>query len=58
MVGKMEDGVTIDECNGLYPKMYSLLLDDSSEHKKVKVLNKNVVWTIRRKMFGINLTFY
>ena len=54
----MEDGVTIDECNGLYPKMYSLLLDDSSDHKKVKVLNKNVVWTIRRKMFGINMTFY
>ena len=25
------------------PTMYSFLVDDSSEHKKAKVLNKNVV---------------
>ena len=28
---------------GLKPEMYSFLVDDSSEHKKVKSVNKNVV---------------
>ena len=27
----------------LWPKMYSFLVDDSSEHKKAKCVNKNVV---------------
>ena len=42
----MEDekgGVAIEEFRGLKPKMYSFLLDDSSEHKKAKEVNKNVV---------------
>ena len=42
----MEDekgGVAIEEFRGLKPKMYSFLLDDNSEHKKAKEVNKNVV---------------
>ena len=36
-------GVAIEEFLGLKPKMYSFLLDDNSEHKKAKEVNKNVV---------------
>ena len=46
VVGKMKDevaGVTIQELIALKPKMYSFLVDDSSENKKVKGVNKNVV---------------
>ena len=38
-------GFAIIEFVGLKPKMYSVLLDDSSEHKKAKGVNKNVVTT-------------
>ena len=38
-------GFAIIEFVGLKPKMYSVLLDDSSEHKKAKGVNKNVVAT-------------
>ena len=38
--------VTIKEFVGLKPKIYSFLVDDSSEHKKTKGANKNVVATI------------
>ena len=38
-------GVAIKEFIGLKPKMYYFLVDDSSEHKKAKGLNKNVVST-------------
>ena len=31
---------------GLKPKMYSCLVNDNSEHKKAKDVNKNVVATI------------
>ena len=31
---------------GLKPMMYSYLVDDNSEHKNAKGLNKNVVATI------------
>ena len=31
---------------GLKPKMYSFLVDDNSEHKEAKGVNKNVVATI------------
>ena len=31
---------------GLKPKMYSYLVNDNSEHKKAKDVNKNVVATI------------
>ena len=39
VVGKMKDetaGVAIKEFVGLKPKMYSFLVDDSSEHKESK----------------------
>ena len=39
VVGKMKDetaGAAIKEFVGLKPKMYSYLVDDNSEHKKVK----------------------
>ena len=48
-VGKMKDkkaGVIIKEFVGLKPKMHSFLVDDSSDHKKAKVVYKNVVATI------------
>ena len=43
VVGKMKDeagGVAIKEFVGLKPKMYSFSVDDSSEHKKAKGVNK------------------
>ena len=49
VVGKMKDetaGGAIEEFLGVKLKMYSLLVDDSSEHKKVKGVNRNVVVTI------------
>ena len=49
MVGKMKDetaGVVIEEFVGLKPKMYSDLVDDNSQHKKAKGINKNVVAAI------------
>ena len=49
MVGKMKDktaGVAIEKFVRLKPKMYSYLVDDNSEHKKGKGVNKNVVGTI------------
>ena len=39
-------GVAIEEFVGLKPKMYLYLVDDNSEHKKTKGVNKNVVATI------------
>ena len=36
-------GVAIEELAGLKPKMCSLLVDNSSENKKVKGVNKNIV---------------
>ena len=38
-------GVAIKEFFGLKPKMYSFLVDNN-EHKKAKVVNRNVVATI------------
>ena len=49
VVGKMKDevvGVAIKELVVLKPKMYSFLVDDSSEHKKARGVNRNVVATI------------
>ena len=49
LVGEMRDksaGVMSEEFVGLKPKMYSYLVDDNSEHKKAKGVNKNVVATI------------
>ena len=39
-------GVAVEEFCGLKSKMYSLLVDDNSERKKAKGMNKNVVTTI------------
>ena len=39
-------GVTIKEFVSLKPKMYSFLVEDSSEHKKAKGVNRNVAATI------------
>ena len=47
VVGKTKDetaAVVIEESK---PKMYSYLVDDNSDHKKAKGVNKNVVATIR-----------
>ena len=38
--------VAIEEFVELKPKMYSYLVDDNSEHKKAKSVNKNVIATI------------
>ena len=49
VVGKMKDektGVAIEEFVGFKPKMYSLLVDDSSHHKKAKGVNKSGLLTI------------
>ena len=36
-------GIDIKKFVGLKPKAYSLLVNDSSEHKKAYSVNKNVV---------------
>ena len=49
VVGKMKNetaGVAIEEFVRLKPKMYLYLVDDYSDHKKAKGINKNVVVTI------------
>ena len=49
VVGKMKDektGVAIEEFVGFKPKMYSLLVDDSSDHKKANGVNKSGLLTI------------
>ena len=46
MVCKIKDeaaGVVIEDFTGLKPKMYLYLVDDNSEHKKVKGINIYVV---------------
>ena len=39
-------GVANEEFVRLKPKMYSHMVDDNSEHKKTKCVNKNAVETI------------
>ena len=49
VVGKIKDetaGVSIERFIRLKPKIYSYLVNDNSEHKKTKGLNRNVVATI------------
>ena len=49
VINKMKDetaGVAIKEFVGLKPKMYSFIIGDSSEHKKAKIVKKNVVFTV------------
>ena len=54
VVGKMKDetvGVAIEVFVGLKPKMYSYLVDDISEHEKVKAAQKTVVATINHNEY-------
>ena len=49
VVGNKKDktvGVAIEKFVGLKPKIYSYLVNDNSEHKNVKGVNKNVVAAI------------
>ena len=48
VIGKMKEtgAVAIEKFVGLKPKMYLFLVDDNSEHKKGKGVNRNVVATI------------
>ena len=49
VIGKIKDEtacVAIKEFVGLKPKMYLYLVDDNSEHKKAKGVNKNVAATM------------
>ena len=39
-------GFAIEEFVGLKPKMYPRLVNDNSEHKRAKGVNRNVVATI------------
>ena len=39
-------GVAIEEFVGSKPKMYSYLVNDNSEHKRAKGVNRNIVATI------------
>ena len=58
VVGKMKHktaGVAIKEFIGLKPKMYSFLVDDSSEHKKAKVY-KDVLLNNKCLRHSINRT--
>ena len=52
--GKMEDetaAVAIEEFAGLKQKMYLYLINDDSEHKKAKGVNRNNVTTIRHNEY-------
>ena len=54
VVARMKDetgGVAIEDFVGLRPKMYSFLVDHSSEHKKAKGVNKNVVARISQNEY-------
>ena len=44
-------GVAIEEFVGLKPRMYSYLVDDNSEHKQAKKVNKNIVATISHNKY-------
>ena len=53
-VGKMKDetaGAAIEKFAGLKPKTYSYLVDNNSEHKKAKCVNRNVVATISHNKY-------
>ena len=54
ILGKMKDetaDVVIEEFVRLKPKVYLYLVDDTSEHKNGKGVNKNVVATINYNEF-------
>ena len=43
--------VPFEEFVELNPRMYSFLVDDHNEHKKVKGANKNAVYKISRDVY-------
>ena len=54
VVGKMKDktaGVAIEEFVGLKPKLYSYLVNDNSQHKKAKGVNRNLFVEMNIRMF-------
>ena len=54
VIGKMKDeraGVAIEKFIRLKPKMYSNLVDDNSEHRKAKGVNRNTVATISHNKY-------
>ena len=54
VVGEMNEetgGVVIKGFVGLKPKMHLHLVDDSSEHKKAKGVNRNIVARIRHGVY-------
>ena len=54
MVGKVKDetaDVMIEEFVGFKPNMYSYLVDDNSEHKKAKGVNRNIIATISHNKY-------
>ena len=58
IIGKMKDeigGVAIEEFVGSKPKIYSVLVSNSSEYKKAKDVNKNVVAKISHNKYKDNL---
>ena len=46
------DAVAIEEFVGLKSKMYSFLVDDNSEHKKAKDVNRNVIKKITHNEYN------
>ena len=49
LIGKMKDkttGIAIEEFVRLKPKLCSYLVDDNSEHKNAKGVNRNAVATL------------
>ena len=63
VIGKMKDeraGVAIENFIRLKPEMYSYLVDDNSEHRKAKGVNRNTVATISHNKYKdvlLNKTF-
>ena len=54
VIGKMKNGtagVVIEEFVGLKPKMYSYLVDNNSEHKRAKGVNKNIFATVSHNKY-------
>ena len=54
VIGKMKDetgGVAIKEFVKLKSKIYSYLIDNNSEHKKAKGVNRNVVTTMSHSKY-------
>ena len=45
-------GVTVEEFVRLKPKMYSYFVDDKSEHKKAKSVNRTTVVTVSHSEYN------